>query len=75
MKIQAKDVQVGMTVKWGVVTLTVNEIVPFTAKNGREGKVFFGPAIRSYGRGVKPRHFQNEDISVWSESWLSIKTK
>jgi hypothetical protein len=73
MKIQAKDVKVGMTVKWGVVTITVSEIVPFTQKNGITGKIFYGSATRSYGRGVKPTFYKSYDINAKDESWLTLK--
>ena len=73
MKIQAKDVKVGMIVKWGVVTITVERIEPFIQKNGKTGKLFYGPATRSWGRGVKPSHYENYDINVKDDSWLIVK--
>ena len=73
MKIQAKDVQVGMTVKWGVVTLTVERIESFTQKNGIEGKVFYGSAVRSFGKGIRPAKYKSYDINAKNETWLSLK--
>lgn len=72
MKIQAKNIQVGQTVKWGVVTLTVERIVPFTQKNGIEGKIFYGPATRSFGRGVKPIKYETYDINAKNETFLTL---
>jgi hypothetical protein len=68
MKIQAKEVQVGMTVIWGVVSITVEKIVPFTQKNGKTGKTFYGSAVRSMGRGRKPSFSANYYINVRDES-------
>jgi len=73
MKIQAKDVKIGQTIKWGVVTLTVKKIKSFTQKNGIEGKIFYGNAIRSFGRNVRPAKFDNYDISPKNETWLTLK--
>ena len=73
MKIMAKDVKVGMTIKWGVVTITVKEIKPFTQKNGKKGKLFYGPATRSMGKGFKPCVYDNYDISAKDETWLILK--
>lgn len=73
MKIQAKDVKVGMTVGWGVVTLTVEEIKTFTQKNGVTGRFFYGPATRSWGRGIKPSKYESYDINAKDESWLVVK--
>jgi len=73
MKIQAKDVKVGMTIKWGVVTLTVSKIACFTQKNGITGKTFYGSATRSFGRGIKPAYYNSYDIGVKDASWLTIK--
>ena len=73
MKIQAKDVKVGMTVKWGVVTITVERIKTFTQKNGKTGKIFYGPATRSFGRGIKPAKYAQYDIDPKDETWLTLK--
>lgn len=73
MKIQAKDVKVGMTVKWGVVTINVERIETFTQKNGKTGKKFYGPATRSMGRGFKPAKSPQYDIDVKYETWLTLK--
>lgn len=73
MKIQAKDVQIGMTIKWGVVTINVKEIQNYTQKNGKTAKIFLGPAKVSNGRGFKPSTFDNYDIYAKDESWLIVK--
>lgn len=72
MKIQAKDVTVGMKIRWGVVTLTVERIVPFTQKNGKTGKFFYGPAERSLGRGFKPVVLANSEINAKDETFLTL---
>ena len=73
MKIKAKEVKQGMTIKWGVVTITVEQIETFTQKNGKTGKVFYGPAIRSFGRGVRPSKYSNYDIEVKDETFVTVK--
>lgn len=73
MKIQAKEVKVGMTIKWGVVTINVTKIDSFTQKNGITGKVFYGPATRSFGRGVRPAKYPSYDIEVKDETFVIVK--
>lgn len=73
MKIKAKEVETGMTIKWGVVTITVNNIETFTQKNGITGKVFYGPATRSFGRGVRPAKYKTYDIEVKDETFVTVK--
>lgn len=73
MTIEAQDVKVGMTIKWGVVTITVNAIETFTQKNGVTGKVFYGPAIRSFGRGVRPAKYSEYDIEVKDKTIVTVK--
>ena len=73
MRIQAKDVQVGMTVTWGVVTIAVQRIVPFEQKNGKTGRTFYGSAKRSFGRNIRPAQYDMYDISPKDETWLTVK--
>ena len=78
-KIQAKDVQTGMTIRWGAVTITVEEIVPYTQKNGIEGKKFIGMAKRSIERGNHIRRnsralaAHKTDIHVKNLTWVTVK--
>jgi len=72
MKIKAKDAKVGQTVRWGVVTLTIERIVDYTQKNGIEYKVFWGKAVRGCGRGVKPIRYENYDINAKNETFLTL---
>ena len=72
MKIQAKDIQVGMLIQWGVVKLTVERIVPFTQKNGKTGKFFYGPGERSLGKGFKPIRLDNGEINAKDETFLTV---
>ena len=69
MKIQAKDVKVGMTIRWGVVTMMVEEVETAYQKNGKELKVFTGDVTRSMGRGHKPIQY-HDTIKVKSETFL-----
>ena len=69
MKIQAKDVKVGMTVKWGVVTMIVEEVETTYQKNGKELKLFTGNVTRSMGRGNKPSKYHTT-IKVKAETFL-----
>jgi len=73
MKIQAKEAKIGQTIKWGVVTITIERIEKDYQKNGVEVLTFFGPAIRSAGRGFKPYHYKQYDISPKSETIISLK--
>ena len=69
MKIQAKDVKVGMTIRWGVVTMVVEKIESTHQKNGKEQKLFTGDITRSRGRGYKPIKYHST-IKVKSETFL-----
>ncbi len=73
MKIQAQDVKVGMTVGWGVVTLTVERIETYTQKNGTECKTFWGKATMPSPRGFKPTSYEKYDFTAKNETWLTLK--
>lgn len=70
MKIQAKEVKVGMTIKWGVVTMIVEDIETTYQKNGKELKLFTGNVTRSMGRGHKAIQY-HDTIKVKSETFLN----
>jgi len=70
MKIQAKDVKVGMTIKWGVVTMMVEKVETTYQKNGKELKLFTGNVTRSMGRGQKPVKY-HDTIKVKSKTLLN----
>ncbi len=70
MKIQAKDVKVGTTIKSGVVTMTVEEIETTNQKNGTELRLFTGDVTRSMGRGQKPIKY-HDTIKIKSETTLT----
>jgi translation elongation factor P/translation initiation factor 5A len=73
MKIQAKDVKVGMTITWGVNTITIEKIENGFQKNGKATVTFVGTNIRSYGRGVKNSTWLNYDFTMKAESWTTAK--
>ena len=73
MKTQAKNVKIGMTIKWGVVTITVKEIKNFVQKNQVEGKTFIGSAIRTMGIGNKSIQYPYYEIQVKNETFVTIK--
>ena len=73
MKIQAKQVEIGMTIGWGVVTLTVKNIVTGNQKNGIETKKFEGSAVRSMGKGHKLSNYKNYDFTAKSETFLDLR--
>ena len=73
MQILANEVKKGMTIGWGVVTLTVNEIVKGKQKNGKETRTFIGSAARSMGRGHKPRVFNEYDFTCKSLTKLDLR--
>ena len=70
MKIQAKDVKVGMVIKWGVVTMDVEKIETAYQKNGKEIKLFTGNVTRSMGRGNKPAYY-HDTIKIKSDTFLN----
>jgi len=69
MKIQAKDVKVGMVIKWGVVTMEVEKIETAYQKNGKELKLFTGNVTRSHGRGYPPVYY-HDTIKVKEDTFL-----
>ena len=69
MKIQAKDVKVGMTIRWGVVSMLVDEVQTAYQKNGKELKLFTGNVTRSMGRGNKPTYY-HDTIKIKAETFL-----
>jgi hypothetical protein len=56
-----------------VVTLTIKEIEVGHQKNGLEFLTFKGPAVRSFGKGIKPKNYSEYDFSAKSETLLSLK--
>tara|TARA_R110001606_G_scaffold341398_1_gene489736 strand:- start:355 stop:576 length:222 start_codon:yes stop_codon:yes gene_type:complete len=73
MKIQAKDVKVGMTITWGVVTVTVKRIENGVQKNGKETVSFYGDGVRSMGRGYDKRALKNYDFTMKADSFTKAK--
>ncbi len=73
MKIKAKEVKVGMTVGWGVVTITVNKIEESFLKNGKQLITLYGSATRSHGGGFKPSIYPNYYITPKGETFLRLK--
>jgi hypothetical protein len=73
MKIKANKVQKGMTVTWGVVTLTVERIEEHFQKNGKQLITLHGSAMRSMGRGCKPRYYKAYDITPKGETLLGLR--
>lgn len=73
MKIQANKVEKGMTVVWGAVTITVEKIEESFQKNGKQLITLYGSALRSMGRGHKPRKFETYSITPKGDTWLTLK--
>ena len=73
MKIKANKVEKGMTVSWGAVTITVKNIEESFQKNGKQLITLHGNAIRSMGKGSKPRNFENHNITPKGETLLILK--
>ena len=73
MKIKANKVEKGMTVSWGVVTITVENIEESFQKNGKQLITLYGSAIRSMGRGYKPRKYETYSITPKGETYLNLK--
>ena len=73
MKIQANQVEVGMTITTGVITMIVDNIKTSYQKNGKELKVFSGNVIRTMGRGIKPRKYYRNDLKIKSTTLLVAK--
>ena len=69
---KANTVKIGMTVRWGVVTLTVEKIEESFQKNGKQLITLYGSAVRSMGRGYKPRVFEDYSITPKGETLLNI---
>jgi translation elongation factor P/translation initiation factor 5A len=70
MKIQAKDVKTGMTIKIGNMKMTINTIEVSNQKNGIETRIFSGHTEFSMGRGKK-RCFDSTQ-TVKSQTTVSI---
>ena len=73
MKIKANKVQKGMTVSWGVVTITVKNIEESFQKNGKQLITLYGNAIRSIGRGYEPNKYEKYSITPKGETLLNLK--
>ena len=73
MKIKANKVQKGMTVSWGVVTITVKNIEESFQKNGKQLITLYGSAVRSIGKGHKPNKYENYSITPKGETLLILK--
>jgi len=69
MKIQAKDVKVGTTIRKGVISMFVEKIETTYQKNGIELKLFTGDVTRSMGKGNKPIKY-HDTIKVKAETFL-----
>jgi hypothetical protein len=72
MKIKAKEVELGMTVSWGVVTMKVEAIIKGLQKNGTETRTFKGPIERNIGRGRNPMKYTS-DFTAKNETLLILK--
>lgn len=72
MKIKANKVEKGMTIGWGVVTMTVEHIEETFQKNGKQLINLTGSVVRSMGRGHKPIKY-NSTISPKGETLLNLK--
>tara|TARA_R110002050_G_scaffold26734_2_gene70197 strand:- start:394 stop:642 length:249 start_codon:yes stop_codon:yes gene_type:complete len=73
MKIKANKVKQGMTVGWGVVTITVERVEESYQKNGKQLITLYGSATRSHGRGIKPTIYPTYDITPKGETFLNLK--
>ena len=73
MKIKANKVEKGMTVSWGVVTITVKNIEESFQKNGKQLITLYGTAVRSMGRGHKHRNYEDYSITPKGETLLNLK--
>ena len=72
MKIKANEVTEGMTVRWGVITITVERIEESFQKNGKQLITLFGDYFRSHGRGHKPSQHKNDSITPKGETFLIL---
>lgn len=78
MKIEAKDLKVGMTVKYGNVWVLIQSIRQTTFKNGKEktevvGKMLEGVIRRSNGFRQKIEAEDNFSVDFKSTTTVSIK--
>ena len=73
MKIQAKNVKIGMTITWGVMTVKIEEIINGTQKNGKETVTFKGQGLRSYGRNHPKKAWPNYEFTMKAESFAKAK--
>jgi len=73
MKIQAKDAKVGMTITWGVNTVTIDTIVNGFQKNGKPTVTFTGTNIRSYGRNEPKKKWENYTFTMKADSFTTVK--
>lgn len=72
MKIKANKIEKGMTVRWGVVTLIVENIEESFQKNGKQLITLYGSATRSHGRGYKPTKYPTYSITPKGETFLNV---
>ena len=63
MKIQAKDLKVGQTIKDGVWTMKIEKIENDTQKNGTPLKQVYGKATRKAPKGFRGFVYQNLEQS------------
>jgi hypothetical protein len=73
MKITAKDVKVGMTITWGVNTVTIEKIENGFQKNGKPTVTFTGTNVRSYGRGIPKKTWSGYTFTMKADSWTTAK--
>lgn len=71
MKVKANQIELGMTVRWGVVTITVDKIEESFQKNGKQLITLHGAISRSHGRGYKPTKFYGK-ITPKGETLLPL---
>lgn len=78
MKIKAKDLKAGMTVKYGNVWVLIQSIIQTTFKNGKEktevvGKMLEGVIRRSNGFNQKIEAEDNFSLDFKSTTTVTIK--